>query len=305
MGKIITVENFEKRYGSVHAVKGISFQVEEGSLFAFLGPNGAGKSTTIDTLCTLLKCQKGHIMIAGHELGREDEAIRKSIGVVFQQSLLDDHLTVEENLKIRGSLYGFSKSDLRDRIEAAARISGTKDFMKQRYAHMSGGQRRRADIARALIVRPKVLFLDEPMTGLDPATRESIWAMFESMRKDWGMTIFLTTHYMEEAVNADDIVIIKSGEIVEEGTPAVLKQKYTRDHLIAYGAKEDLAPLLIKNGYTFEKTADAWRILVTDMQMVLGLIDLIKDKISFFEVKMGTMDEMFLNIIGETEGGDA
>ena len=305
MGKIITVENFEKKYGSVHAVKGISFQVEEGSLFAFLGPNGAGKSTTIDTLCTLLKCQKGHIMISGHELGREDEAIRKSIGVVFQQSLLDDHLTVEENLKIRGSLYGFSRSDLQDRIEAAVRISGTKDFMKQRYAHMSGGQRRRADIARALIVRPKDLFLDEPMTGLDPATRESIWAMFESMRKDWGMTIFLTTHYMEEAVNADDIVIIKSGEIVEEGTPAVLKQKYTRDHLIAYGAKEDLAPLLSKHGYVFEKSADAWKILVTDMQMVLGLIDLIKDRISFFEVKMGTMDEMFLNIIGEMEGGDA
>jgi multidrug/hemolysin transport system ATP-binding protein len=304
MGKIITVENFEKSYGSVKAVKGISFSVEKGSLFAFLGPNGAGKSTTIDTLCTLLKCQKGTITIAGHTLGKEDEAIRKSIGVVFQQSLLDTHLTVEENLKIRGSMYKFSKAELLDRIRTASRIAGTTDFMKQRYGQLSGGQKRRADIARALLVRPQVLFLDEPMTGLDPATRESIWTMFESMRKEWGMTIFLTTHYMEEAVNADDIVIIRKGEIVEEGTPAVLKQKYTKDHLFAYGAKEDLSGILSKNGYEFEQVSDAWKIRVEGMQMVLDLIGLIKDRIGFFEVKMGTMDEMFLNIIGETSSAE-
>ncbi len=301
MGKIITVEGFEKSYGSFKAVKGISFSVEEGSLFAFLGPNGAGKSTTIDTLCTLLRCQKGHVMIAGHELGKEDEAIRKSIGVVFQQSLLDGRLTVEENLQMRGGLYGFSKADLKKRIETAAMITGTGEFMGKRYDRLSGGQKRRADIARSLLVQPRVLFLDEPMTGLDPKTRESIWEMFEKMRKEWGMTIFLTTHYMEEAVNADDIVIIKSGLIVEEGTPAVLKQKYTRDHLIAYGANEELAPLLQEKGYEFEKVADTWRIRVDDMQSVLTLIELIKDRITFFEVKMGTMDEMFLNIIGETE----
>ena len=301
MSKIITVDGLEKSYGSVRAVKGISFQVEEGSLFAFLGPNGAGKSTTIDTLCTLLKCQKGRIMIAGYELGKEDEAIRKSIGVVFQQSLLDSRLTVEENLEMRGGLYGFTRSDLRRRIETAAAITGIKDFAGQRYDRMSGGQKRRADIARALIVQPRVLFLDEPMTGLDPKTRESIWEMFDKMRRECGMTIFLTTHYMEEAVNADDIVIIKAGEIVEEGTPAALKEKYTRDHLIAYGAKMDLAPLLSAHGYTFEKGADTWRIRVEDIQSVLKLIDLIKEHIRFFEVKMGTMDEMFLNIIGETE----
>lgn len=301
MASIINVENFKKHYGEFAAVKGVSFQVQEGSLFAFLGPNGAGKSTTIDTLCTLLTCQEGHITIAGYELGKQDAEIRKNIGVVFQQSLLDNRLSIRENLRMRGSLYGMPGKKLKANVERVAEIAGTTDFMHKRYSDLSGGQRRRADIARALINQPKILFLDEPMTGLDPKTRESIWDMIARMRHEEGMTVFLTTHYMEEAANADDVVIIKKGLIVEEGTPAYLKEKYTRDHLIAYGWDNQLASILDRNGYTERelRTADELWIRVSGMQNVLNLIDLIRNHISNFEVKMGTMDEMFINIVGD------
>ena len=268
---IITVNGFEKSYGDFKAVKGISFSVKEGSLFAFLGPNGAGKSTTIDTLCTLLACQKGDIRIAGYQLGKDDKKIRESIGVVFQQSLLDE----------------------------VAKFTGVDSILGKKYGRMSGGQVRRADIARALINRPKLLFLDEPMTGLDPKTREDIWKMLFQMKNEMGMTIFLTTHYMEEAAQADDVVIIKKGEIVEEGTPAYMKDKYTEDHLVAYGYDENLKADLEKAGRSVEEKNDELWILVDGKEDVLALIEMIKDRIGFFEVRMGTMDEMFINIVGE------
>ena len=296
---IITVNGFEKSYGDFKAVKGISFSVKEGSLFAFLGPNGAGKSTTIDTLCTLLACQKGDIRIAGYQLGKDDKKIRESIGVVFQQSLLDASLTVKDNLMLRGAFYGLSRSDLKARIDEVAKFTGVDSILGKKYGRMSGGQVRRADIARALINRPKLLFLDEPMTGLDPKTREDIWKMLFQMKNEMGMTIFLTTHYMEEAANADDVVIIKKGEIVEEGTPAYMKDKYTEDHLVAYGYDENLKADLEKAGRSVEEKNDELWILVDGKEDVLALIEMIKDRIGFFEVRMGTMDEMFINIVGE------
>lgn len=296
---IITVNGFEKSYGDFKAVKGISFSVKEGSLFAFLGPNGAGKSTTIDTLCTLLACQKGDIRIAGYQLGKDDQQIRKAIGVVFQQSLLDASLTVKDNLFLRGAFYGLSGSELKARIAEVAKFTGVDSILSKKYGRMSGGQVRRADIARALINRPKLLFLDEPMTGLDPKTREDIWNMLFQMKNEMGMTIFLTTHYMEEAAQADDVVIIKKGEIVEEGTPAYMKDKYTEDHLVAYGYDDGLKADLEKAGRSFKEKNDELWILVDGKEDVLGLIDMIKDRIGFFEVRMGTMDEMFINIVGE------
>ncbi len=296
---IITVNGFEKSYGDFKAVKGISFSVKEGSLFAFLGPNGAGKSTTIDTLCTLLACQKGDIRIAGYQLGKDDKKIRESIGVVFQQSLLDASLTVKDNLMLRGAFYGLSRSDLKARIDEVAKFTGVDSILGKKYGRMSGGQVRRADIARALINRPKLLFLDEPMTGLDPKTREDIWKMLFQMKNEMGMTIFLTTHYMEEAAQADDVVIIKKGEIVEEGTPAYMKDKYTEDHLVAYGYDENLKADLEKAGRSVEEKNDELWILVDGKEDVLALIEMIKDRIGFFEVRMGTMDEMFINIVGE------
>ena len=296
---IITVDGFEKSYGDFKAVKGISFSVKEGSLFAFLGPNGAGKSTTIDTLCTLLACQKGDIRIAGYQLGKDDKKIRESIGVVFQQSLLDASLTVKDNLMLRGAFYGLSRSDLKARIDEVAKFTGVDSILGKKYGRMSGGQVRRADIARALINRPKLLFLDEPMTGLDPKTREDIWKMLFQMKNEMGMTIFLTTHYMEEAAQADDVVIIKKGEIVEEGTPAYMKDKYTEDHLVAYGYDENLKADLEKAGRSVEEKNDELWILVDGKEDVLALIEKIKNRIEFFEVRMGTMDEMFINIVGE------
>lgn len=296
---IITVNGFEKSYGDFKAVKGISFSVKEGSLFAFLGPNGAGKSTTIDTLCTLLACQKGDIRIAGYQLGKDDKKIRESIGVVFQQSLLDASLTVKDNLYLRGAFYGLSKSDLKARIHEVAKFTGVDSILGKKYGQMSGGQVRRADIARALINRPKLLFLDEPMTGLDPKTREDIWKMLFQMKNEMGMTIFLTTHYMEEAAQADNIVIIKKGEIVEEGTPAYMKGKYTEDHMIAYGYDDALKADLENAGRSVEERNDELWIRVEGKEDVLGLIEKIKNRIGFFEVRMGTMDEMFINIVGE------
>ena len=296
---IITVNGFEKSYGDFKAVKGISFSVKEGSLFAFLGPNGAGKSTTIDTLCTLLECQKGDIRIAGYQLGKDDQKIRESIGVVFQQSLLDASLTVKDNLFLRGAFYGLPRADLKARIAEVAQFTGVDSILGKKYGQMSGGQVRRADIARALINRPRLLFLDEPMTGLDPKTREDIWNMLFHMKNEMGMTIFLTTHYMEEAAQADDVVIIKKGEIVEEGTPAYMKDKYTEDHMVAYGYDDALKADLEKAGRSVEQRNDELWIRVDGKDDVLGLIGQIKDRIANFEVRMGTMDEMFINIVGE------
>ena len=229
MNTMIEVDGLHKSYGDVHAVKGISFYVEQGRLFAFLGPNGAGKSTTIDMICTFLKPDRGEVTVDGHRLGREDGAIRSSIGVVFQDSLLDNLLTVEENLKTRG---GF----LRTRRADAVRVgrAGDAGHGRDRAAAPAvrqavGGQRRRCDIARALVHTPKILILDEPTTGLDPQTRQSVWKPSPGCRRDTGMTVFLTTHYMEEAAGADYVLIIDDGRIAAKGTPQKLRETYTKD----------------------------------------------------------------------------
>ena len=255
MESIIEVKGLKKSFGTTEVVKGIDFSVEKGSLFAFLGTNGAGKSTTINMLTTLLKKTEGSVLINGFELGKDDLKIKESIGVVFQNSVLDDLLTVKENLYFRGSLYSLNKNDLKNRISNAVEITDCGEFLNKKYGKLSGGQRRRADIASALINQPKVLFLDEPTTGLDPTTRLSIWNNISYMQKDLGMTVFLTTHYMEEASKADDICIISKGEIIEKGTPISLKEKYTVDLLKIYFPNEKIINFLNTNQieHTLEK----------------------------------------------------
>ena len=207
---VIEVRNLTKKYGDHEAVKGIDLDVKEGELFAFLGENGAGKSTTINILCTILGKTSGDVKICGHVLGREDDLIRKEIGIVFQNLVLDDKLTVKENLYTRGSYYGLGRKQIEERIKEFYDSFELAGIMKQRYGTLSGGQRRRVDIVRALLNKPKILFLDEPTTGLDPKSRKIVWDYIDYLRRTKGMTIFLTTHYMEETRDADHVVILRA-----------------------------------------------------------------------------------------------
>lgn len=300
MEKIIEVINLHKSYGDVHAVKGIDFYVEKGKLFAFLGPNGAGKSTTINVICTLLSYTKGEVFVDGLKLGVDDARIRQEIGIVFQDSVLDSLLTVEENLRIRGSFYGLSTSELNLAIENALIATDISDLRNRRYGQLSGGQRRRTDIARALLHRPKILFLDEPTTGLDPQTRKSVWSMIENLYVNHGVTVFLTTHYMEEAAKADYVVVIDNGEIVAKGTPIELKEKYSTDSLqVKPINKEQVLMLLEKNKLKYSEVSDLIIIPLNSTIEALPILKLLDNQISAFQVLNGTMDDAFIGITGK------
>ncbi|WP_059046621.1 ABC transporter ATP-binding protein [Paenibacillus rubinfantis] len=300
MGNIIEVTGLKKKFGSLEAVKKVDFTVKEGSLFAFLGPNGAGKSTTIDIISTQLQPDGGEVLIDGYHLGRDDDQIRSSIGIVFQDSLLDPLLTVEENLQIRGRMYGKSRAELNTAIETAAETAGVDEFLKRPYGKLSGGQRRRADIARALIHTPKVLFLDEPTTGLDPQTRKRVWEMVLKLQREQGMTVFLTTHYMEEAAQADYITIIDHGEVLAQGTPLELKNRYASDMLKIKPVNDaELATLLKELGLAFERdAAGIYRIALNHTVEALGILDQCRENIANLEVVNGTMDDVFINLTG-------
>ena len=298
---IIEVSNLKKRYGNVEAVKGIDFYVNEGELFAFLGPNGAGKTTTIDIICTLLKPDKGNVRINSYILGEQDDRIRKSIGVVFQDSILDSLLTVKENLYTRGSFYGLSSKELTVAVEKASKAAGVESFMNRPYGKLSGGQRRRSDIARALVNTPKILFLDEPTTGLDPQTRKSVWDTIRGLQKGTGMTVFLTTHYMEEAANADYVAIIDNGLISAKGTPAELRAKYTTDMLRLLPKDSDkLAIFLNDKNIKYTASGGFFTVPVSSTLDALPIVNNAKDMISGFEVVNGSMDDAFVNITGST-----
>jgi len=299
MEKIINVEHLIKHYGDVKAVDDISFYVEKGKLFAFLGTNGAGKSTTIDILCTLLKPDRGEVTIDGHTLGRDDDAIRSSIGVVFQQSLLDPLLTVRENLMMRGKFYGLSGSALKEAVADAARTVGADEFIDRRYGKLSGGQRRRADIARALINTPKILFLDEPTTGLDPKTRREVWETVSRLQTQSGMTVFLTTHYLEEAADADFVIVIDKGHIAAKGTPDALREQYSTDILrILPKDAEKVSRELSAGKCTFEEKAGVFVVSIPNAVDALPILNSLGDSVETFEVVHGTLDDVFLNITG-------
>ena len=297
--KIIEVRQLQKSYKDVKAVNKIDFYVEEGELFAFLGLNGAGKSTTIDMLCTFLKPDRGSIKINNYEVGKDDEKIKSLVGVVFQESVLDELLTVKENLITRSKLYNMSKDEFNKNLEEIADITGIREIINRQYRKLSGGQRRRVDIARALINKPNILFLDEPTTGLDPKTRKNVWDMIITLQKYNNMTVFLTTHYMEEASKADYIVVMDKGVIAAKGTTDELKEKYAKDKMIIYfdDEKSDFIENYLKeNNYEFFIQNNNITIEINTTLDSIKIIDDCRIYINSFEVIKGSMDDVFLNI---------
>ena len=297
MDCILEVKNLHKSYKEIKAVKGISFQVKRGSLFAFLGPNGAGKSTTINMITTLLEKDQGDIFLNGQT---DDVYFREKIGVVFQNNVLDDLLTVKQNLIFRGSLYLKTKEAVHQRYEELSQFLHLSDFEHQPFGKLSGGQKRRTEIARALFANPELLLMDEPTTGLDPETRQTVWKVIDELRKKDGLTIFLTTHYMEEAVNADHVVIIDKGIIKVQGTPAELKDKYSHDRLIIVPThKKEFSDKLNRDQISYKKIADQFVIKVDETKEIFRILDTYRDDIISFEAIKGTMDDVFINVVGE------
>ena len=300
MGHMIEVRGLKKSYGSVEAVRGIDFTMEEGQLFAFLGPNGAGKSTSIHIITTFLKADEGEVRIDGLMLGKEDQKIRHLIGAVFQDGYLDGQLSIEENLKVRASLYGINARELRQAVERVCTLCDLNDIRKCKYAALSGGQRRRCDIARALLHQPKLLFLDEPTTGLDPKTRAMIWEVITRLQKEENMSVFLTTHYMEEAKDADEVVVLKQGLIQGKGTPAELKRHFAHNHLRLYTkSPKQLSQCLEEKGISYIQHVDVFEISLSTTMDALPILKELSGYFGDFEVILGTMDDAFLAIIQE------
>lgn len=301
MRHVIEIEHLFKSFGELEAVKDLSFSVRQGELFAFLGVNGAGKSTTISMMCGQLEKDKGKIYICGYDTDRNMAEIASKIGVVFQNSVLDPVLSVKENLESRAALYGIKGSDFSHRLEELAAILDFKDLLGRTLGKLSGGQKRRIDIARALLHHPEILILDEPTTGLDPQTRKLLWDVITDLRLRESMTVLLTTHYMEEAADADYVVIIDSGQISAEGTPLELKNRYTGDFVILYTDDE---PFVSSLGFEYERLRDAFRISVPDTRAATQLIIKNPDKFIDYEITKGKMDDVFLSVTGKklTEG---
>lgn len=298
---IIEIKNLTKSFGEVKAVNGISLKVNKGELFAFLGVNGAGKSTTIDIMCGLLARDGGKVVIDGVDIDDDMKAVSSKIGVVFQNSVLDGVLTVRENLTYRAALYGIYGTQAKEKIAALAEELEFTDFLDRRLSRLSGGQRRRADVARALINDPSVLILDEPTTGLDPQTRKTMWKVIGQMRQRNGMTVFLTTHYMEEAADADYVVILDSGKVVAKGTPLQLKNSYAGDYVTLYGVSEDDVKKL---GKEYVGLRDAYRVRVDDTKQATELILAYPSLFVDYEVEKGKMDDVFLAVTGKKLGGN-
>lgn len=302
MDNIIEIEHLHKSYGKVHAVQDLSFRVKQGELFAFLGVNGAGKSTTINILCGQLPKDGGAVTICGKNADADPDAIKRSLGVVFQSSVLDKDLSVRDNLRSRAALYGIRGKQFEARLRELSALLDFGDLLKRPVGKLSGGQRRRIDIARALLHRPEILILDEPTTGLDPQTRSLLWEVVGQLRRQENMTVFLTTHYMEEAADADYVVILDHGRIAAEGTPLQLKNTYTGDFLTLYGVDEQAVKAL---GRPYEPIQDAYRVSIPNpaaaTQMILQDPELFRD----YELTKGKMDDVFLAVTGKKLTGGA
>ncbi|MGN0572878.1 MAG: ABC transporter ATP-binding protein [Acutalibacteraceae bacterium] len=300
MNNIIEINGLCKSFGKVNAVNDLSFRVKQGELFAFLGENGAGKSTTINIMCGQLKKDGGKIVIDGLDLDKDLSGIKSKLGVVFQNSVLDKSLSVYDNLESRAALYGICGEAFKKRLAELAKLLDFEDLLKRTVGKLSGGQKRRIDIARALLHDPKILILDEPTTGLDPQTRKLLWSVIGELRKNENMTVFLTTHYMEEAAEADYIVILDSGRIAAEGTALELKNAYTADFITLYGVPEDAVKAL---GVKYEQIPGAFRLSVPNTkaaaELIIGNPGLFND----FEITKGKMDDVFLNVTGKKLAG--
>lgn len=300
MENSIKIEHLYKSYGEVKAVQDLSFRVKKGELFAFLGLNGAGKSTTISIICGQLKKDGGRVEINGKSLDESPEEIKREIGVVFQNSVLDKPLTVYDNLKTRALLYGIDGEAFALRLKELDELFSLNEVLKRPYGKLSGGQRRKVDVARALLHKPSILILDEPTTGLDPQTRKAVWNIIDNLRKSEKMTVFLTTHYMEEAADADYIVILDAGKIAAEGTPLELKNQFTGDYVYLY-ADEEKVKMLAK---PYEKVGDGYRVVVKDTSEATKLILQHPDVFVDYEIVKGKMDDVFLNATGKNLGGE-
>ena len=302
MTELIQIEHLQKHFGDVHAVNDLSFKVKKGELFAFLGVNGAGKSTTINILCGQLKKDGGSVEICGTDIDRDPDTVKRSLGVVFQNSVLDKELSVKDNLESRAALYGIHGAAFRNHLAELAQLLDFEDLLRRPVGKLSGGQRRRIDIARALFHEPEILILDEPTTGLDPQTRSLLWAVVDRLRREKNMTVFLTTHYMEEAADADYVVILDHGRIAAEGTPLQLKNSYTGDFITIYGIDEDSVKSL---GAPYKSIRDAYRVRVQDTAAATQLIIEHPEFFRDYEITKGKMDDVFLAVTGKVlEGGE-
>lgn len=296
MENVIEINHLNKSFGKVRAVQDLSFRVKRGELFAFLGVNGAGKSTTINIMCGQLGRDSGSIVIDSQELDGNVDAVKSKLGVVFQSSVLDKALNVRENLESRAALYGIVGSAFEARLSELAQMLSFEDLLKRTVGKLSGGQRRRIDIARSLLHKPDILILDEPTTGLDPQTRKTLWSVISDLRRKDNMTVLLTTHYMEEAADADFVVIIDGGRLIAEGTPLELKNKYTGDYITLYGASEDTVKKL---GIPYEPLRDAYRLLVPNTAAATELIIRHPEVFRDYEITKGKMDDVFLAVTGK------
>ena len=300
MNKIIEINNLYKSFGNIEAVNGVDFDVEEGSLFSFLGQNGAGKSTTINVILGLLKPDKGNVDYGAFG---GFEAFKQNVGVVFQNNVFDDTLSVKENLLLYGELYLKNAKAVQTRFAEICELLSLGEYAEQRFKTLSGGQKRKSEIARALFNTPRMLFLDEPTTGLDPKTRAEVWNVLHEIRRKNRMTIFLTTHYLEETSDADKVVIIHKGRCVCEGNPAELKARYSHDKLLItpYDA-EVLARTLSERGFEFEKTTDTYAVKTQSTAQSIELLYALKENVRYYESAKGSMDDVFLNAVGEEIG---
>ena len=296
MDNIMEISHLYKSFGEVKSVQDLNFCVKKGELCAFLGVNGAGKSTTINIMCGELRKDSGSVRICGADLDREPDSIRRKLGVVFQGSALDKDLSVRDNLRSRAALYGIHGKAFEKRLEELTELLDFADLLKRPLGKLSGGQRRRIDIARALLHEPEILILDEPTTGLDPQTRTNLWQVIGRLRREQGMTVFLTTHYMEEAADADYVVIIDHGRIAAEGTPLTLKNTYTGDFITLYGITEEQVKTL---GASYESIRDAYRVFVKDTAAATELILRYPEIFRDYEITKGKMDDVFLAVTGK------
>ncbi len=304
MNKIIEINNLKKTYpDGTAAVKGISFYVEEGKFYSFLGQNGAGKSTTINMISTLLSITSGDVMINGYKLDKQNEKIRESIGVVFQQSMLDDTLTVRENIELKANMYRYSKDEVKRRVNAVIKDLKLTDYENKHYKNLSGGQKRRADIARALVNTPKILILDEPTTGLDPHTRQLVWNEIRAVQVKYNMTVLLTTHYLDETIDSDYVIIIDKGVITATGTPEDLRYKYSKDRLkILPNELKELEEVLKKDGISYKADRDLLIIDIDKTRDAIPLINKYDKYIKSFEVIAGSMDDVFIELSSNSGG---
>lgn len=306
---IIETENLTKKFNGITAVDSISFQVEEGEIFGFLGPNGAGKTTTINILCTLLKPTSGEAHINGYNVVSEEHQVRRTIGIIFQDPSLDERLTAWENLKFHGLIYGLPKDLLKTRIEEVLNLTGLVEWKNDIVRKFSGGMKRRLEIARGLLHYPKVLFLDEPTLGLDPQTRRHVWDYIHNLRHKEKITIFMTTHYLDEAENCDRIAVIDFGKIIALDTPAGLKKILPEETIFLKTADDEKAKMEIEKNYKLRVNYTSnlrnngnqgiFFSVENAEEFIPGLIKNLSVPVKSISLKKPSLDDIFLKLTGE------